>query len=298
MTVRTDYGDCCPYIVQYTSNTHTDYHDCCPHIVQYTSNTRPTRDVNHFSCTNRRKSLDDLRISIQDDRYRQQKFFLKKRYGLARFPNPGALFCPYKLTLFSFTAASVPWVTWWRATFRSGPARSGVAEQSVKAVGSATVQTEVWDGFSVIRTEHQKETFETYGRMTVAMTDLYGSLTSSDGAKPALCSSGDTTDHLPIPLQEYNARLTNTKRSLSTLRNVWGGMLMAVPGLGPEIAQGIIDKYPTPFSLNMAYGKCASKETASALLQSLPLTGNRTVGPLVSKKVFTSLFGHELTPRA
>jgi ERCC4-type nuclease len=174
----------------------------------------------------------------------------------------------------------------------------GVAEQSVKAVGSATVQTEVWDGFSVIRTEHQKETFETYGRMTVAMTDLYGSLTSSDGAKPALCSSGDTTDHLPIPLQEYNARLTNTKRSLSTLRNVWGGMLMAVPGLGPEIAQGIIDNYPTPFSLNMAYGKCASKETASALLQSLPLTGNRTVGPLVSKKVFTSLFGHELTPRA
>ena len=38
VTVRTDHGrlfrpmagDCCPYIVQYTSNTHTDYPDCLP----------------------------------------------------------------------------------------------------------------------------------------------------------------------------------------------------------------------------------------------------------------------------
>jgi hypothetical protein len=32
-------------IFQYTSNTHTDYPDCSPHIVQYTSNTRPTNGL-------------------------------------------------------------------------------------------------------------------------------------------------------------------------------------------------------------------------------------------------------------
>ena len=42
MTVRTDYHDCCPYIVQYTSNTHTDYPSLLsthrPIHVQYTPN--------------------------------------------------------------------------------------------------------------------------------------------------------------------------------------------------------------------------------------------------------------------
>ena len=36
-------GDCCPYIVKYTPNTHTDYPDYYPYIVQYTFNTRPTQ---------------------------------------------------------------------------------------------------------------------------------------------------------------------------------------------------------------------------------------------------------------
>ena len=56
VTVRTDHGrlfrpmagDCCPYIVKYTPNTHTDYPDYCPYIVQYTPNTPPTHDVNPF----------------------------------------------------------------------------------------------------------------------------------------------------------------------------------------------------------------------------------------------------------
>tara|TARA_B110000977_G_scaffold7481_1_gene10288 strand:- start:5384 stop:8206 length:2823 start_codon:yes stop_codon:yes gene_type:complete len=233
-----------------------------------------------------RKSLDDLKISIHDDRYRAQKFFLKKS---------GVRHVGYLVE-----GDIGKWGT-----------SPGISEQSVKAVGSATVQTEIWDGFSVIRTEHVKETFDTYARMTVAMRELYGGLRESDGMKlgdggvnggvtgTGTSNASATSSHLPIPLTTYNANLTKTKRSLSTLRNVWGSMLMSTPGLGPEIAQAVIDRYPTPSSLNTAYLQCgADKEKAVTLLQGLSLTGNRTVGPLISKRVFVTLFGHELTPLA
>jgi hypothetical protein len=40
-------------VVHTSSNTHTDYPDCCPHIVQYTSNTRPTNVLTLFLYTRR-----------------------------------------------------------------------------------------------------------------------------------------------------------------------------------------------------------------------------------------------------
>jgi hypothetical protein len=65
----------------------------------------------------------------------------------AHFPNPSTV-CPYnKLTLFSFTAASVPWVTWWRATFRSGPARSGWRSKASKPWGAPRYRPRCGTGF-------------------------------------------------------------------------------------------------------------------------------------------------------
>jgi crossover junction endonuclease MUS81 len=104
-----------------------------------------------------RKSLEDLKLSIQDDRYRQQKFFLKKS-GLR---NLGYL-----------VEGDV-------ARFADRP---DVSEQSAKAVGSAAVQTEVWDGFSVIRTEDVKETFDVLARMTLAMRERFARMRAEDGA--------------------------------------------------------------------------------------------------------------------
>jgi hypothetical protein len=50
--------------------------------------------------------------------------------------------------------------------------------------------------------------------------------------------------------------------------------------------------------LNAAYINAGSAEAAASLLASTPVSGNRTVGPVVSKRVYATLFGHELTPLA
>ena len=223
-----------------------------------------------------RKSLEDLKLSIQDDRYRQQKFFLK-RSGLR---NLGYLV---------------------EGDFGRFADRPDVSDQSAKAVASAATQTEVWDGFTVIRTEDVKETFDVLARMTLAMRDRFALARAEDGAAARAIRSGDEEDArrlTPLTLAEYNANLVVAKRSLSTLKNVWGSMLMSTTGLGPEYAQAITDRFPTPGALNAAYADAGSAEAAAALLAHTPVSGNRTVGPVVSKRVYATLFGHELTPLA
>ena len=135
--------------------------------------------------------------------------------------------------------------------------------------------------------------------MTLAMRERFARMRAEDGAA-ARPPSGDEEDDRrePLTLTEYNANLVVAKRSLSTLKNVWGSMLMSTTGLGPEYAQAITDRYPTPGALNTAYINAGSAEAAASLLASTPVSGNRTVGPVVSKRVYATLFGHELTPLA
>ena len=74
--------------------------------------------------------------------------------------------------------------------------------------------------------------------------------------------------------------------------------MMSTTGLGPEYAQAITDRFPTPGALNAAYANAGSAEMAAALLAATPVSANRTVGPVVSKRVYATLFGHELTSLA
>ena len=85
-----------------------------------------------------RKRLDDLSISIKDDRYRQQKFFLKR--GGVRH-------------LGYLVEGDVK-------EFEDHPS---ITEQSVRAIKSAAAQTEIFDGFRVIRTESLKDTHDLLG---------------------------------------------------------------------------------------------------------------------------------------
>ena len=221
-----------------------------------------------------RKSLEDLKLSIQDDRYRQQKFFLKK----SGVRNLGYLV---------------------EGDVGQFADRPDVSEQSVRAIGTAAVQTEVWDGFAVICTEDVKETFDVLARMTLAMRDRFARLRAEDGAAALSLNVDEDDDRRePMTLTEYNANLVVAKRSLSTLKNTWGAMLMSTTGLGPEYAQAITDRFPTPGALNAAYANAGSAEMAAALLAATPVSANRTVGPVVSKRVYATLFGHELTSLA
>ena len=128
-----------------------------------------------------------------------------------------------------------------------------ITEQSVKAIKSAAAQTEIFDGFRVIRTENLKDTHDLLGRMTVAARELYANLTAADGATPSRDES-----HAPPTLAEYNASLVAAKRGLSTLKTVWGSMLMQVSGLGPEMAQAIIERFPRR-RRSSAYAQCGGR---------------------------------------
>ena len=232
-----------------------------------------------------RKRLDDLASSIKDDRYRRQKFFLKRS---------GARRLGYLV----------------EGDDRAFERHAGVSEQTIKAVRSAAVQTELWDGFVVIRTRNEVETFDWYARMTAAVADALARLTAADAfdARAAATWSKkpgredneeDASEELPEPsvpptIAAFNANLKCLKQNASSLKTTWGTMLMQVTGVGPEAAHAVIDEYPTPDALDRAYRRVGLGDEAANLLATIALGQGRTVGPVASKRVYASLFGYPL----
>ena len=224
-----------------------------------------------------RKRLDDLSMSIHDDRYRQQKYYLKR--------------CGLRQVCYLIEGD----VRELEAT-RYAP-NGGISETKIKAIKTAAVQTEIYDGFQVIKTLSLRETFNLYGRMTTALSERYAKLTYADSAAAAAERDVDedagvvAEDAVPPTLEAFKRALVAQKRSQTTLKTTWGTMLMQVPGLGPEMAGEIIERYPTPSSLRDAYDACDTHAAAAGLLSGIKTSEARSVGPVVSKRVLTSLFG-------
>jgi crossover junction endonuclease MUS81 len=202
-----------------------------------------------------RKRIDDLESSIKDARYKQQKYFLK-RCGL-RHPvyllegEPGAL-----------------------------GAISGVgAEWRTKAVKTAMLTTEVVDGFQVLRTTDAHGTFDAYGQLTDALRALYATLSgpaSAAAAPTAVC---------PM-FAAFAATVAAVRREAKTARALWGLMLTQVPGVGGDVAEAVLWEYATPSALRDAYAATAGRDARRAMLAPLRTSAVKTVGPVLSARIY------------
>ncbi|BDA43201.1 probable crossover junction endonuclease MUS81 [Coccomyxa sp. Obi] len=206
-----------------------------------------------------RKSVHDLVGSIKNHgRYEKQKYALR-RCGLRRIM--------YLL---------------------EGNPDIEVQGAELKAVKTAMATTEVVDGFEVLHTANVADTFRLYATITKRLVAKYGPLTST--------SQGVQRGGEALPTFEQLCQRVNANKKI-TVRDVWGLMLTALPGVGAELAEAILRVYPTPLLLRNAYEDAmkqappgAAVQRAQGLLAGLIVSPARKISMNQSAKVFDSLF--------
>lgn len=199
-----------------------------------------------------RKRVDDLESSIKDNRYKKQKFYLK-RCGLRR---------PCYL-------------------LEGEPDSVGASGQAwrTKAVKTAMLTTEVMDGFQVLRTPDAHGTFDMYARLTSAMRELY----IMRSAPPA--AAGRAVMDAAPSFQQFCDAVAAAKAENKSVRALWGRMLTQVYGVGGEVAEAVVWQYPTPSALFDAYARCPSVGAARDLLASIKTSAVKSVGLPLSARI-------------
>jgi ERCC4-type nuclease len=214
-----------------------------------------------------RKSLTDLLSSIKDsNRYTSQKYFLN-RSGLKN-----------KYYLVEGDVETLP------------------NPRDVKTIKTASSSTEIIDGFRVLRTKGVQETFRLYQSMTEGVVQLYSNLTSNSSNS----RSSSMATNTPLSFDAFKEHMRQQNQGSTTVHDIWGRMLIEVPGLGPEAASVILHNYPVPKLLYEDYRKAlvegiASGRGGTVVAQGLLAglrgeNGGRSIGPDKAKKVYQALF--------
>ena len=202
-----------------------------------------------------RKRVDDLESSIKDNRYKKQKFYLK-RCGLRR---------PCYLLEGDPLAAGATGQTW-----------------RTKAVKTAMLTTEVIDGFQVLRTPDAHGTFDLYARLTAAQKELY--VKRSAPAQPS--AAGQAC----LSFQQFCAAVAAAKAENKTVHALWGRMLTHISGVGGEVAEAVVYEYPTPSALFDAYARCPSVGAARDLLAPIKTSAVKSIGAQLSAHIHEFVF--------
>ena len=197
-----------------------------------------------------RKRTDDLRASIMDGRYKEQKQRLSK-CGLSKkvylVEELGGKFETSKYGNYSKQQEGQP--------FHRGIDRD-VLEQAIS-------NTALNDGFSIKRTKTQGESMKYLAKFTNALIKKYTNSTTT--LRSCLINSSawnhsDSLDNFDRSIRsieylptfvEFND-FSRPDKPIS-VREIFCNMLLTVKGLSPGMAWAITEKYPTPYLLKKAY---------------------------------------------
>ncbi|KAA6423147.1 MAG: crossover junction endonuclease MUS81-like, partial [Trebouxia sp. A1-2] len=162
-----------------------------------------------------------------------------------------------------------------------------------KAVKTGTIQTQVIDGFQILRSEHSSQTMLHLVEWTKALKRKYDHLMASH---PQVQRGGD-----PLPTLEV-FRAKSAQMQKRTVQDVWGLILTSVPGWSGAMAEAVVKQYGTPLLLFKAYEQAIRAaaqqgrnptEAARQLLMSCQLSRNRRpISANNSARVFDSLFAN------
>jgi len=214
-----------------------------------------------------RKRMDDLRSSIIDGRYGEQKQRIKN----SRIPNKIYLVeeIGYKWNVSSRPADQL---------HHKGLDRD--------ALDQAMSNTYIRDGFNVIITKSQKDSMRFLSRMTNTMKKIYHQRSLN-------CVTDRKTldgQHL-VSFQDFY-EFSRPNKPL-TSRQTFCNMLICQSGLSPGMAWAITEKYPTIRTLSTAFEECDSEMEREALLTGLPYENNAKKVPSSVSKIVYFLFNDE-----
>lgn len=147
---------------------------------------------------------------------------------------------------------------------------------SSESIKTACFTTEIAEGFDVQRTRDVKDTMRKYGHLTHAIGFHYNDLSDCQKARQGLCKT-------------YR-QFVDDCRDLEKekVSDIFGVMLMQVKQVTESIALSILERYPTPLSLVLAYSRLRGDERAQEhLLKGMPIINqNKEISGAVSKRVF------------
>ncbi|KAJ3687939.1 hypothetical protein LUZ61_017103 [Rhynchospora tenuis] len=160
-----------------------------------------------------RKNVDDLRESIRDNRYRDQKLRLQR--------------CGLKKLIYLV----------------EGDPNLIEAADSIK---TACFTTEILEGFDVQRTTGFADTVRKYGHLTKSIIEYYSANFSGNGNNFSRSDSGVCPS-----FGEFVRRCQDLEKM--TVTDVFALQLMQVPQVTEEAALAVVEVYPTVLSLAKAY---------------------------------------------
>ncbi|KAJ4842727.1 hypothetical protein Tsubulata_046051 [Turnera subulata] len=221
-----------------------------------------------------RKKVDDLRSSIRDNRYRDQKLRLL-RCGLKKLiylvegdPNSLEAAESIKTAYHSLFPCSGIW----------GCIVRSALENMLET--DCCFTTEILEGFDVQRTSCLRDTLKKYGYLTQSITQFYRSQQAVQQPKISAVSP---------PLDEFIQRCQELEKM--TVSDAFAIQLMQVPQVTEEAALAVLDLYPTLISLALAYSHldgdvCAQEEM-------LRKQSNNVISAGASRNIFQLVWGDD-----
>lgn len=203
-----------------------------------------------------RKRMDDFASSIRDGRFHEQKFRLKNSkiqnliYLIEHFGNNEHVGLP------------------------------------VPSLLQSAVNTQVHGDFQIKYTNNHWESILYLKAMTNCLIRHYKDKLLISTAKEDIqrCSPHDAT----VGLLKFKDFYDDSSRNSGlTVRDVFIKQLLQLRTLSVERAMAIVNKYPTPRALLMAYDDCQSQEEGQLLLAAIPCGQlGRPLGVAISKIIY------------
>lgn len=202
-----------------------------------------------------RKRFDDLAASIKDGRFHEQKFRLKQS---------GIQNLIYLVESYGDNKhAGLP----------------------LRTLHQAATNTLVQDKFCLKYTESMKGTIEYLSCMTSIIEKLFKGKTLMSCPKKDLAPFNMEDDLIPLMIfEEFNK--SSSKNKDFTVQDLFIKNLLQLKSISLEKALAIIEVYPTPRRLRVAY-KNLSKSEGEKLLSSIKFGKlKKNIGPIISKTVY------------
>lgn len=142
---------------------------------------------------------------------------------------------------------------------------------------TAAFTTEILEGFDVQRTRDTSETVQKYGELTTAIIDRY----SLEVGKPGLPPGGHCMRY--VEFVDYCKDI-----EMERVTDVFGVQLMQVRNVTEDMALAILERYPTLYSLVLAYTELEGDVQAQEqLLKDIPIRNkNKTISAIISKNIY------------
>uniref|UniRef100_A0A2S2PPM9 Crossover junction endonuclease MUS81 n=2 Tax=Schizaphis graminum TaxID=13262 RepID=A0A2S2PPM9_SCHGA len=197
-----------------------------------------------------RKRLDDLSGSIQDGRFHEQKFRLKQ--------------CGLENKIYLVENEK---------KYHGLP---------ISHLQQALANTEVIDGFTIVRTDNHLESMKYIANFSNILTNMFKDKTLTTHIDEVDSGYGNSSNIVKlISFKTFSS--SSAKNKNMTVRDMLIRQLLQIRGLSVHKAFAIVEQYPSPRLLVNAFKRSGNPLLLSNISYGIPI---KTVGPAISKTLF------------